>query len=736
MRGGNDKDREMHKLGCVTLLLTLWAAAPAQAAEENEGRLIAILRSDAPRAEKAITCKRLVLYGTKEAVPALAALLPDAELTSWARIALEAIPGPEADAALREAAGKVAGLPLVGIVNSIGVRRDAAAVDTLAGLLANDDVEVASAAAAALGAIGGAPAAAVLTRALVGAPAAVRPAVGEGCVLCAERLLAAGMRDAAVKLYDAVRNSADMPKQRLVDATRGAILARQAAGVPLLAAQLAAADKALFALGLTVAREMPGADVTKALAAALERATPERQALLLMALADRDDPSTLPAILQAAASGSKPVKLAAMGVLGRVGSAACLPLLLDAAAQADADVAQAAKAALEDLSGKDVDAELAARLDAAGGPMRAVLIELAGKRRIAAAVPALIKAADDAEAGVRAAALTALGAAIGPADLAFLIGRATAPRHAEDGEPAERALLAACIRMPDGEACAAQLADALWDLPVSTKSTVLKRRRESAGNWVWVPVSPRSTLLEVLGAMGGAKALATMVEAAKDDDAELQDTAIRMLGQWLTTDAAPALLDLTRTASSPQNQARALQGYLRLARDFPQPEPQRAEMCAAALRAAKRPEERKLALDAMAKHPSIAMLRALVEAAKTPELKDEAGAAALAMAQKIGGDSADVPALLAQLGRAPMKIEILKAEYGAGATVKDVTATLARYAGGFPLILLPSPNYNTSFGGDPVPGVVKQLKIAYRIDGKQGEVTLRENAPVLLPVPE
>ncbi|NMD34444.1 MAG: hypothetical protein GYA73_01050, partial [Planctomycetes bacterium] len=131
----------MHKLGCVTLLLTLWAAAPAQAAEENEGRLIAILRSDAPRAEKAITCKRLVLYGTKEAVPALAALLPDAELTSWARIALEAIPGPEADAALREAAGKVAGLPLVGIVNSIGVRRDAAAVDTLAGLLANDDVE-------------------------------------------------------------------------------------------------------------------------------------------------------------------------------------------------------------------------------------------------------------------------------------------------------------------------------------------------------------------------------------------------------------------------------------------------------------------------------------------------------------------------------------------------------------------------------------------------------------------
>ncbi|HAK95950.1 MAG TPA: PBS lyase, partial [Planctomycetes bacterium] len=215
-----------------------------------------------------------------------------------------------------------------------------------------------------------------------------------------------------------------------------------------------------------------------------------------------------------------------------------------------------------------------------------------------------------------------------------------------------------------------------------------------------------------------------------------QDTAIRMLGQWLTTDAAPALLELARTASSPQNQARALQGYLRIARDFDLPEPQRAEMCAAALRAAKRDEERKLALDIMVKHPSIDMLRAAVEAAKIPALKDDAGAAAMAMAQKVGGDSVDVRALLAQVGREPMKVEIVKAEYGAGATFKDVTAALARHARGFPLIVLPSPSYNASFGGDPVPGVVKQLKIKYRIDGKEGEVSLQEDAPVLLPVPK
>ena len=81
--------------------------APAAAADNQgppmESKLIAVLTSDAPPQDKAITCKQLAIYGSKAAVPALAALLPDKELASWARIALEAIPGPAADDALRAA---------------------------------------------------------------------------------------------------------------------------------------------------------------------------------------------------------------------------------------------------------------------------------------------------------------------------------------------------------------------------------------------------------------------------------------------------------------------------------------------------------------------------------------------------------------------------------------------------------------------------------------------------------
>ena len=69
---------------------------------------------------------------TKEAVPTLAALLGDEKLSHMARYALEAIPDPSVDDALRDALGKLQGRPRLGVIGSLGVRRDAKAVDALA----------------------------------------------------------------------------------------------------------------------------------------------------------------------------------------------------------------------------------------------------------------------------------------------------------------------------------------------------------------------------------------------------------------------------------------------------------------------------------------------------------------------------------------------------------------------------------------------------------------------------
>lgn len=700
------------------LLVMAAASAQAQAADghkvspEKERQLIGVLKSDAAPADKALACKGLAVDGSSECVPELARLLSDEQLASWARIALEAIPDPAADDALRGALDSLQGRLLVGTINSIGVRRDAKAVETLKALLDAKVVEVASAAAVSLGHIGGAPAAKPLQSHLTVSSEKLRSAVAEGCVLCAERFLSEGKSSDAQELYDAVRK-ADVPKQRILEATRGAILSRKNDGIALLLEQFRSPDKALFQLALGTAREFPGKEIDQALAAELDRATPDRAALIVTAMADRPETVILPAVLKAASSGGKPARLAAIDALGRVGNASCLTPLLQIALDSDGELVQTAKAALADLPGESVDKDVVARLAKSEGKTYPLLIEVAGKRRIEGATPALLKALENSDKNVRGAALTSLGAIVDLKGLPVLVAQVVKPKHAEDADVAQQALKTACVRMPDREACAGQLAAAFDDSPAAT----------------------RAALLQILGAMGGTKSLETIGAAARSSDANLQDVASKLLGEWMTADAAPVLLDLAKTGPA-KFQVRSLRGYIRIARQFVLPEEKRVAMCKNAFEAAKQTAEQKLVLDVLKRYPSAGTLKLAVEAAQVADLKDDAVATALAIAQKIGGKSSDAGEVLAKIGLPKVKLEIIKAEYGAGGTQKDVTEIVQKQAGDLPMITLPAATYNASFGGDPIPNTPKQLKIQYKINGKSGEATFAENALILLPMPK
>ena len=145
----------------VALLPThLPAAEPPMVTEMD--RSAAVLSSDATFAQKLLACKRLGQIGTERVVPVVAPLLTDEKLSHGARIALETIPGPASAAALRDAVPKLKGDLLVGVINSIGARRDTEAVAILSQKLHGSDAQIAAAAAAALGKIGNPQAAEVL----------------------------------------------------------------------------------------------------------------------------------------------------------------------------------------------------------------------------------------------------------------------------------------------------------------------------------------------------------------------------------------------------------------------------------------------------------------------------------------------------------------------------------------------------------------------------------------------
>jgi HEAT repeat protein len=594
---------------------------------DKERELIAVLRSNAADNDKAMTCKKLAVDGSGEAVQELASLLKDEKLASWARIALESIPGKAADEALVKASYSLQGKLLIGVINSIGVRRDAAAVDSLKIRLLDKDSDVASAAAVALGRIGNSNSALFLTELLGTAPAKVRSAVAEGLVVCAARFHSEGKNSDAIKIYDNVR-TADVPKQRVLEATRGAILARNLDGIPLLLEQLRAPDKAMFQIGLSTARELKGREVDQALAAELDKAAPERAALLIYAMADRSTVD-MPAILKAAKAGQPAVRLAAINALGMVGNASCVPVLLDIAGEAESELSKAAKSTLAEMTDAGVNKAIAERLPKAEGKMVATLIEIVGLRRIEA-TQELIKALSNPDKGVRGAAFMALGNTVPPSQLNVLIEQVVSPKRAEDLDAAILSLKTAAIRMPDQEDCAAKLSGASNAAAASTKVA----------------------LLEIIGAVGGKKALQTIEQAAKTDDAQLKDVSSKLLGEWMTIDAAPVLLNLAKTGPADKYQIRALKGYIRIARQFVKNESEKAAMFSNAFDSARQPAEQKLVIDNLKAFPSIETLKVAVRIAQTPELKEEASQAAIAISEdkKFAGKPEEAKDILAKAG--------------------------------------------------------------------------------------
>jgi hypothetical protein len=135
--------------------------------------------------------------------------------------------------------------------------------------------------------------------------------------------------------------------------------------------------------------------------------------------------------------------------------------------------------------------------------------------------------------------------------------------------------------------------------------------------------------------MGGPKALDTIAAAAKGGEEVLQDAGTRALGEWMTIDAAPVLLEIAKGAAPDKYRVRALRGYLRLARQQKMPDADRLKMCHEALRAAQRDDERALVLDALKRCPSPESVELASSLLSDAELRERAVETAIFIGEKI-----------------------------------------------------------------------------------------------------
>jgi type 1 glutamine amidotransferase/HEAT repeat protein len=189
---------------------------------EIEKALLGVLDSDATRAGKQFVCRQLSIIGTAQSVPTLAKMLTGEETSDMARYALERIPDPSVDEALRGSLKQASGNAKIGIINSLGQRRDKEAVSILSGILDGPDVEAATAAAAALGQIADSQAAEALAEAKGKASGKLLAVVLDAYLKCADQMVADGNKAGALAIYKELQ-ATDMPKPIRTAALTGMI---------------------------------------------------------------------------------------------------------------------------------------------------------------------------------------------------------------------------------------------------------------------------------------------------------------------------------------------------------------------------------------------------------------------------------------------------------------------------------------------------------------------------------
>ena len=688
---------------------------------------------------KMIAAKRLSVYGTEKSIPDLISMLSHPEMGYYSRYALEPMPMKAVDEALRDATKTQKGINLVGVLTTIGVRRDAGAIPCIQPLLENENPEVVRAAYAALGYIGKQECADVLKKAVGNFKPEYEKAVCDAALFCAKLLIDDGKIDSALTLYDGIINSKARPFLK-EGAIFNRILTRKTDGVNDLIRYLQSEDAGIFESALRTVRFLPGGgtpSVCKALTTEFDKFPPQRRGLILEALAGRKDDESRKAALTLAMAVKEPeaVHVSAMNALGTLDIPEVVPFLLADAADNNGQgpVADAAFRALVFMTNKDADAAIAKAMLDAGNKINSAMIRIAKERRTAAATPQLWTIIKTANSPLRNDAVDALGETATLKDLPEVAKLIAAAASEEERTRIATTLSAICARMPQ---------QASFDVVL----TIFNAGESPA---------VRQAAIDMMKTIGGKAAVDKVTEIALGSNAPLADKATQILGTWDSPDTmddiADSLLNVAKQSSEEKFQIRGIRGYIRLARQFSYPEDQRIAMIKTAFDTATRPDDKNLIFDIFVRYPSLKMVEAAMSYAANEAHREQAYKAAVNTAAKLQGRQPQAAKIMEEVIKSTKTaetkslaesvrnrlagvdegVEIVRAVYGAGDSIVDVTAKVREFSGGSTILEIG--NYNAAFG-DVASGVVKTLKITYKIKGGPEQTAVfPEDAPAALP---
>lgn len=597
------------------LAMPVLAQAPVQAAPAaTEAQLVAILQSAAPPEQKDAACAQLKRMGTAAAVPALARLLTDPQLSHSARYALESLPGPQATAALVAALADARDEQKAGILQSLGERTDMPA-GPVARCLSDSNPDIVIAAARALGKRGGAEALRHLSPLLDKTTGPVRTAVVDGLLMAAEQLQNGPQASSAIKIFERLTEAKEPPAVRQA-AWCGLLRADKKRRLTLVRAGLLGKDAVQQRAVLQVAPELASPEVTQELIRLLPQMEPPLQASVIEILRRHAARSAVPALVGALQSPESYVRIAAIHALAELGTAAQASALLKAALSSDAQEQRAARRALSQLREPVADA-LLKMLPAAEPALQAEIIQTLAARQETSAVPPLLQLARTGPETARGPALRAVGQLAQPAQLGALVQALQQAPHEALRRAAQEALLEACRRL-QGRA----------DFAPEPLVAGLQAGPEA-----------RAALYPVLAQLRHEKVRAALLAGRQETDPQARTAALRALCDSVDAGVLPALVELARSAPETNIRVLAVRGAARLVHEEggSLSLPQRAATLRELLGLAARTEEKRMILGRLAGAPTLESLELAANLTADAALQNEAAQAVSELAASLGG---------------------------------------------------------------------------------------------------
>lgn len=609
--------------------------------QKLEQKIVAALQSDATAEAKRCFCRTLWIIGTDASVAVLEPLLASEDSCHMGCYALLNHPGKMADAALMRSLDKMPGPSKLNLINTLAERRYEPATSRLKKLAQETDPEIAQAAIAALGRIGKSTAASALEKINSSAPEHLRLAICLAQIQCAQHLAQAGSKDQAFRILKRLHARPVSPR-----VARAALVTLVDLGFPdstsLVLASLKQEDPGLRAAAIAQVSRLNDPAATWRFAECLASAADSDQVLLVEALVKRNDPSARAAIAMLLESPNPEVVMAAMRATGRWGdSSSVAPLIRTAARFGSRNVLATVCTSLRLLRGDAVDYEIVRELDGTQAELRARLLEVLAQRESRMAFPVLVAETANADDQISLAAFRALGQLATPGQLMTVTRCLTTQARRQIAGEAEQAILPAFQRIPE----AADQVEPVLKVYAATPKT-----------------APRQVLLRLMGTLGGAKALETVLTATLNRDAMVRETALRSLANWPDAAAVMPILDKIRAVKDPTLDILLVRGALRLlpsATDLPASE--KIKAYAGLIAQAPGTGEKKLVLSGLGESAIPGSMQLVVPFLEDSEVQAEAGLAALKIAKASRPIAGDVQAALKKVA-ATTKDEKLKQE--------------------------------------------------------------------------